>query len=555
MSAIAQLSEYLAHRQGPCAVLLSGFDAPGAAPPEGRWIAVIASGETLALLPLRGAGGPELRAVREFSGGFSTFPRFARRWTWNAVLQIQLEMLLDALAAEPDGGGSLYLYLHGAFCRKYFPAARPAAAAPAKPSAPAAYRAVNARLDDILAAFGSASLHGISLHATPGNDSYHCYAPHNRLLGIGRGTTEQQMRCGAIFEYCERWVAMTLPAPSVQGSYRSLREQALRPAQVLGLSEEQCQRLVPGFSADRTLHWLPARLEDSGESALVPLPMVNYLLDSSAQFSCYQNSNGCALGNSFAEAALFGALEIIERDALLTTWYSRSAPPRIGLARLPCSETAGLLMLLDAAGYEVRCFDITLDLPVPSVLVLMLGRGPGQLAAFVTAASHPDPALALRTALAEAQSLLGAAERNFARYRQTPAGQRQFRQASQALQYGDRALLHHFDFLRQAAPTLDYAEFIARYPAGPAHPQRAYRRLCEQVGDAGYRLIAVENTPAMLQPLGLASARVFIPATTPMAFGVAQPGVPPQRLQRAARRAGWVRRDADLSSLLPHPLG
>ncbi|CDG85915.1 YcaO-like family protein [Janthinobacterium agaricidamnosum] len=566
MSAALPLADYLA--RSPLRrrlVLVANLQAAATAvAPELPHIVIIATGDTLALLPLRGARLPELQAVRAFSSDFATFPRFQRRWRWTAVLQIQLDVLLGELLAALDSGvgAGMYLYLNGAFSRKYFPSSQPATTAHAA-ALPApdneSCRAGNARLEDILAAFGNASLHGTSLHATPGHDSYHCYSQQHRMLGIGRGGTERQMRCGAVFEYCERWAGLARPDNCVTGSHAGLRQQALAPEQLLGLSEEQCQRLVPGFQRDRAMEWLPARLEDDGGAALVPLAMVNYLLDPGVPFSRYQNSNGCALGNSFEEAALFGALEVIERDALLTMWYSRSTPPRIDVVATTCQHTAGLLMLLGLAGYDVLCFDITLDLPVPSTLVLMLGRDSGRLAAFVTAASHPHAAVALRSALAEAQSLIGSAERNFARHQRRlerdPAELQRLRNDSQALYYGHAAQRHCFDFLGGATPSLDYADFIARHLIEPCAAPAAYRRLCGQAADAGYRLVSVDNTPAMLQPLGLASARVFIPGTIPLAFGDHCAAVPAQRLQRAARRAPWVRLDADLSAPLIHPLG
>lgn len=569
MSSLAQqqLAAYLAGCK-PAArlILLTELDTE-MAPDTAPRVLVIATADTLALLPQSGEhadSASDLAAARIFSGDFNTFSRFQRRWRWTAVLQAQLDALLaqlDLALAQGTANG-LYLYLNGAFSRKYFPSTQAGPHLAATATAPADHescRAANSRLEDILAAFGNASLQGTSMHATPGHDSYHCYSAQNRMLGIGRGTTDRQMMCGAVFEYCERWVGLTRPGNCVQGSYTELGAQALGPEDVLGLTREQCQRLVPGFDAQLQMAWLPARREDSGQAALVPLAMVNYLLDPGVPFSRYQNSNGCALGNSFEEAALFGALEVIERDALLATWYSQSPPPRIDLATVSCDRTAGLLLLLEAAGYDVLCFDMTLDLPVATTLVLMLGRTQDKLAGFVTAASHPHPAVALRSALAEAQSLIGSAERNFARHQQRlardPAELQRLRNENQALYYGHAEQRHHFDFLAQAQPTLDYADYLARHPSSPSTPQAAYRRLCQQAAAAGYGLIAVDNTPAMLKTLKLSSARVFIPATIPLAFGEHVPAIPPLRMANAARSADWIRGSANLAAPLLHPLG
>lgn len=568
MSSARHIAGFLERRSAwPRLTLLTGLDDLARAMTDGPQIVVIATDDTLAVLGLRAGGAADVQAVLDFSVNFTTFSRFQRRWTWTSVLAIQLDNLLDRLGADlaRGRGDAVYLYLQTGFVRKQFPLAQAAAPERAAPVAPGAEvhsescRAVNHRLDDILATFGDASLQATSLHPTPGHDSYHCYAPHNRLLGIGRGTTERQMMCGAVFEYCERWVGMAPPSDCITAPYAALGDDALHPGQLLGLGDGQWRRTVPGFRDDAPLDWLPARLESTGARKWVPLSMVHYLHDEGALSSRYRNSNGCALGNSFDEAALFGALEVIERDALLATWYSASSPPRIAATTITCHQAAGLLMLLASGGYEVLCFDITLDIGIPTVLVLMLGQGHGKLAGFVTAASHPNAAVALRSALAEAQSLIGSAERNFARYERQSARDatrmQHLRNENQALYYGQAAQRHHFTVLCKGRTTLSYAVFLARHPVAPREPGMAYRQLCTRAAGAGYELVAVDNTPAMLRSLGLASARVFIPGTIPLAFGDHPPAVPPQRLARAARSAGWVRADADMAEAQLHPLG
>lgn len=534
---------------------------------EGPQIVVIATAETLAVVGLQTGGAPEVQALLEFSDNFTTFSLFQRRWTWTAVLEVQLDTLLDRASADLAEGHSdaVYLYLQTDFVRKYFPFAR--GAMPDGDEILLARGVVHAescrrsndRTDDILATFGAASLQATRLHPTVERDSYHCYAPHNRLLGIGRGTTARQMMCGAVFEYCERWVGQARPRERHSATYAELGDGARHPGQLLALDDAQCRLAVQGFRSDASIDWLPARMESTGVPTWVPLSMVHYLCDEGALSSRFRNSNGCALGNSFEEAALFGALEIIERDALLAMWYSASPPPRIEAASITCDRTAGLLLLLASRGYETHCFDITLDLGVPSVLVLLLGSGPGRLAGFVTAASHPSAAAALRSALAEAQSLIGSAERNLVREQRQvghdPMRMTRLRNENQALYYGQAGQQHHFTFLCESRHRLSYAAFLARHPDAERDPAQAYRQLCERVASAGYELVSVDNTPPVFRPLGLASARVFIPGTIPLAFGDHAPAIPRRRLERAARRAHWIRADADLAHAPLHPLG
>ncbi|AXA92884.1 YcaO-like family protein [Massilia sp. YMA4] len=519
-----------------------------------RSVSVLATPAMLALLPAPG----ERAQLVAFAGEFAAFPAFHRKWRWNAMLQAQLTALLARLAVQEAEPGCVYLYLQGAFSKRYFPSVR--AALPSSAAAPGC-RAGTADLDGVVRAFGNASVQGLVLQAGPAGEHYHCYQPATGLLGIGRGGTDLQRMRGAVLEYCERWAASIVPAAACRARYVDLGPAAWRPDQVAAVPPAQAATLFPGFDPCRSMHWLPCRFVQAGVRRLLPLQMINYLVRPGEAFSHCQNSNGCALGSSATEAALFGALELIERDALLLAWYSRSTPPRFIAASIDSAPLRQLHGLLELAGYTVCCFDITTEFALPTVLVLLLGQSDERLGAFVTAACHPDPREALAAALGEAHSLAGITERNLARQRQRHgAGHLEhLRDSAQAQYYGQHSQRRHFDFLADAVPTLAWGDFVARH-AGSAStalrgPAAAWDLLCARSAQAGYEVIVADVTPAGLPALGLYAARVFLPGTLPLTFGDKPLCLPPGRLARAARHCGWVDANADLSRLLLHPLG
>jgi ribosomal protein S12 methylthiotransferase accessory factor len=519
-----------------------------------RPVGVLATPATLALLPAPG----ERAQLAAFAGEFAAFPAFQRKWRWSAMLQAQLAALLARLAAQEPEPGCVYLYLQGAFSKRYFPGVRAAL-----PSAAAAQgcRAGTADLDGALRAFGNASVQGLVLQASPAGEHYHCYQPATGLLGIGRGGTDLQRMRGAVLEYCERWAASIVPAAACRARYVDLGASALRPDEVAAVPPAQTAILFPGFAPRRPMHWLPCQLVHAGTRRLVPLQMINYLVRPDEVFSHCQNSNGCALGSSATEAALFGALELIERDALLLAWYSRSTPPRFIAASIDSAPLRQLHGLLELAGYTVCCFDITTEFALPAVLVLLLGQGDERLGTFVTAACHPDPHEAMAAALGEAHSLAGITERNLARQRQRHGDGHlaHLRDSAQAQYYGQHGQRHHFDFLAEATPALAWHDFVARHAASAATalhgPAAAWDLLCARSAQAGYELIVADVTPAGLPALGLYAARVFLPGTLPLTFGDKPLCLPRDRLARAARHCPWVDAHADLSRPLLHPLG
>lgn len=530
--------------------------------PAGPLIVVLMRPDLLALIPVHGSDGAELDLLSRCGDEFAAFPASQRRWSASAVLEVRLLAAVHALAAQMAAGrlprGAVSLYLNGHFEHRALAAAP--VAAPAAPSSPDdSCRDPIRDPDGILRAFGPASILGLSLDRSADQESYYCYSRHTGLLGIGRGTTDRQMMLGAVLEYLERWAASSLPESAVHGAWRDFPERALRPAQVLGLGEDVCAAAYPDFTEARRMPWLPCTLEHSGEEALIPVQMVNYLLPTEVRVGYNTNSSGCALGNSQGEAALFAALEVIERDALLLTWYSKSAPPRIVLDSISDRTTRELILLLDLCGYEVRCFDVTAEFEVPSVMAVLLGRDEGNLAVFVTAASHPSPVLAMRSALAEAKSLIRTAERNFRRRRASLAASGADHSAlgedNQLLYYAHREHLHHFDFLLAEEESVAYDDYLAAYPFAPQRPADIYRTLKERLHALGYPLIVCDNTVPMMRPLGLYSARAFIPGTINMVFGDHPIHLPQGRLRRAAARRPWVRDVPVPVRPQLHPLG
>jgi len=519
---------------------------------------VLATPETLALLP--DAGSDSRAQLAAFANDFRAFPAYQRRWRWTAMLQSQLLALLARLGARPAEPGCVYLYLEGAFSKRYFPARRTESVAAAG-AGRRDCRAGTADLDGALRVFGNASAHGVVLQPSAGGDSWHCYQPATGLLGIGRGSTDRQRMRGAVLEYCERWAGSTIPANARHASYLELGDAAWRPDQVMAVPPQQATLLFPGFAPERPLHWLPCRLVRAQQERLLPLPMINYLVAPSTRFCHTQNSNGCALGSTHTEAALFGALEVIERDALLLAWYSRSTPPRIATETIDSAPLRQLIWRLELAGYDVRCFDITTEFAIPAVLVLLLGRDEERLGAFVTAACHPDPHEAMAAALGEAHSLAGVTERNLARarHRHGDGDLTPLRDSAQAQYYGQHSQRHHFDFLATAPATLTWQHFTAVHAgsAGTAGqgPDAAWRMLCAQAARSDYELVVADITPPGMPTLGLHGARVLIPGTLPLTFGDLPLCLPAGRLARAAARCPWVNATADLSHPLLHPLG
>lgn len=110
------------------------------------------------------------------------------------------------------------------------------------------------------------------------------------------------------------------------------------------------------------------------------------------------DSNGCAVGSTFAAATASGLLELVERDAVALWWWPRAERPGLDLAVLGSARPA-LEEELHRRGRRLWLLDVTTDVGVP-VVVAVGGRhdGTGPLFGF---GAHLDHARAAHRAVRE----------------------------------------------------------------------------------------------------------------------------------------------------------
>src|SRR5581483_6791119 len=141
---------------------------------------------------------------------------------------------------------------------------------------------------------------------------------------------------------------------------------------------EQRPRLVPASFV--YLNYRPGKDEDSvGVSA----------------------STGGAAGATREEAILSGLLEVIERDAFTLAWMQRRAGRRIEIDDEEIASRVKTRLWGDRPSVDVKFFDLTTDLGIPVVLLIM--RRPTEFGplACLGAASRLSPRQAVRKAMQE----------------------------------------------------------------------------------------------------------------------------------------------------------
>lgn len=312
--------------------------------------------------------------------------------------------------------------------------------------------------------------------------------------------------------------------------------------------------LLSPFDPDREIPWIWGHSLRGGRPVLVPARLVHYGAGVEADNFVFECSNGCATGSCPEEAALFGLLELVERDAFLMSWYGRSPIRRIDPALGTGPAVRSMLDRAALHGYEVRAFDTRAGLPVPVVTALAVRRdgGPGTLS-FAAAAGF-DPVETLESALSEVLTYI--AHLPFQVADRLPELEAMAEDWDRVLHLTDHAQLYGLP--RMAAHAPEYLTDEEPLPLTEAFADWAERRprtgdlvddlhlLRDELAGAGFDAIAVDQTTPEQARLGLHTVATIVPGLLPLDFG--------WRRQRALRMPRLLDHLAGRPPrLVPHP--
>ncbi|WP_411033616.1 YcaO-like family protein [Shinella sp. BYT-45] len=290
---------------------------------------------------------------------------------------------------------------------------RPASAAPAYSDRICAPGETWSRIEALLPRFGITRLSRLTGLDRVGIPVWNAVSPNARSIVInqGKGITDIDAKVSAAMEALERAVAGDPSVPARRASRRDLAAagEACLPLDTFVAAGQ------PLLTEDEALDWLAGHDAVTGERVWVPRDAV--LLDRTDPAPRFwQSSDGLASGNSQTEAVLHGLLERIERDAD-RLWRLLPRARRLATAidpatvRDPVVET--LVRRFAEAGLELRLFDITSDLAVPTYAAVLGDAGilarkqPLFHDATIGYGTHPVAARAVIRALTEvAQSRL-----------------------------------------------------------------------------------------------------------------------------------------------------
>lgn len=263
---------------------------------------------------------------------------------------------------------------------------------------------------------------------------------------------------------------------------------------------------------------------------------------------------GGASHRTLREAVVHATVELLKRDAFVISWYRRRALTRLSLPRSPPALVRRRLDYLRRHHLDIELFDLTLELPLPMVLLRLTarrrrGNWPRGGSLLVPAGGFtPLEALghALKLACAQCVSLI--VHHHPSKDPLDPAAVRSLARTVRfwplMARYLDPAHAEDHAFLSGA----DTARLEDRPGHGARTPGARYRLLERWLRERGHRWLAVRLTGPVATAVGLEVCRVLVPGFLALA-----PSRRATQLDAARMHADWPGARPGLHRA-PHPI-
>ena len=234
---------------------------------------------------------------------------------------------------------------------------------------------------------------------------YTSFRPMSRSISVsqGKGFETDAAKVSAIMESVETYHAETITQPLKYASIKQLIDNfTLVDINKLALNSKHA------INKDQPLFWIEGKNLFNNRPCWLPFEMVStdYTipgLNGSGLFAA--NTNGLASGNTLNEAICHAIFEIVERDAE-ALWNQQAVNQQIASGlNLQSINDANCLWLIEKfenANIEIKIWDITSDVGLPSYICLAIGDESDWADPEFGAGCHAAKEIALSRAITEA---------------------------------------------------------------------------------------------------------------------------------------------------------
>ncbi len=313
------------------------------------------------------------------------------------------------------------------------------------------------------------------------------------------------------------------------------------------LANPQCPLRAP--SMEEPIRWLRGYSLVNKTLRFVPAVMTHlYIAPWRTERFWLPISTGVAAHVNPVAALVAAICEVIERDAIASTWLARLPLPRIDLSNPPASLLPFLERLAQSQ-VSHYCFDATTDLGIPTVFSVQTSPHDSNCELLVSCATALDVTSACAKTIREAASTRD----GLSKTRPIPAAVQDFNRLTHGADYYSRGGHNgDFDFLFKNRSSTNLRAVADGIPNDVSGDGQCLSFLIDRLKQFDMDAIAVDLTTEEVREAGLWVVRVIIPHLMPISFVHRARYLGTQRLYDYAQRFGIMNlTDQDIN---PNPI-
>ncbi len=335
----------------------------------------------------------------------------------------------------------------------------------------------------------------------------------------------------------------------------------LDPAYLTRLSESQVKALGSrSWDESVPLRWVEGVRVSSGKKVLIPAQLVfwNYSCANDEARLCESNSSGLGAAGSSAGALLAGLHEVLERDAFLAHWLTKTPLERITLASVPGEKCARFVDRARKHGVRMSLFRAGTTGGIDAFYALLEDeRGRGNPRVVLGGSCKSNPVAAIERALEEVWSIYFAVRAEEKGSYELLA--EDYVPFKSPLAIGKRvSLWSHQDTAPEISFLLKVKEQDFSVPSRTG-TRNAHEELLTTVEDiekqgVGYEVFAYHAVHPLLAEAGIFATRVIVPALIPLYYSEHMaPTLLTHRLAQWSAQQGFGDKKCAISNVFPHP--
>ncbi len=305
------------------------------------------------------------------------------------------------------------------------------------------------------------------------------------------------------------------------GKLKLLKMNFLDPHLVAQSAEWQKNKFPTRRFDDTTIfQWVEGTSLATREKALIPAQFVfwNYITAEGEARIQQPTTNGAGGMFTLTGATLSGLYELIQRDAFLVRWLNKIAPPRIRHESIKSTKVKTLLASCNRYLLDVHILETTIDLGVPSYVVVLSDQTGKGSAISVGGGCEPEKERAIERALSEALGVRYWLRQHQKTREALPANYLPFEeplgQEGRLTLWGNPAMSKHFSFFLEGAMR-DVGQSITQGERDEEADLKAVLQTLQNKGP-GYEAFVYHAKNPALDHLGYHSVRVCVPALVPL---------------------------------------